>query len=120
VHAQQDAPAPGARARRGRRIPGAREAVTGELDVAAALARRDWVTGGWDDAGQVSWLETAGGTLVRGHGRLAGGRVVEVDQPDGSTRRLTARRAVVIATGSAAAIPPIDGCARSATGTAAT
>jgi dihydrolipoamide dehydrogenase len=92
-----------------RRVPGAREAVTGELDVAAALARRDWVAGGWDDAGQVSWLEAAAGILVRGHGRLAGGRVVEVDQRDGSTRRLTARRAVVIATGSAAAIPPIDG-----------
>ena len=92
-----------------RRVPGAREAVTGELDVAAALARRDWVTGGWDDAGQVPWLEAAGGILVRGHGRLAGGRIVEVDQGDGSTRRLTARRAVVIATGSAAAIPPIDG-----------
>jgi dihydrolipoamide dehydrogenase len=92
-----------------RRVPGAREAVTGGLDVAAALARRDWVTGGWDDAGQVSWLEGAGGTLVRGHGRLAGERVVEVDQPDASTRRLTARRAVVVATGSWAAIPPIEG-----------
>jgi dihydrolipoamide dehydrogenase len=92
-----------------RRVPGAREAVTGGLNVAAALARRDWVTGGWDDAGQVSWLEGAGGTLVRGHGRLAGERVVEVDQPDASTRRLTARRAVVVATGSWAAIPPIEG-----------
>jgi dihydrolipoamide dehydrogenase len=92
-----------------RRVPGAREAVTGDLDVAAALARRDWVTGGWDDAGQVAWLEGAGGTLVRGHGRLAGERMVEVGQPDGSTRRLTARRAVVIATGSSAAIPPVEG-----------
>jgi dihydrolipoamide dehydrogenase len=92
-----------------RRVPGAREAVTGELDVAAALARRDWVTGGWDDAGQVAWLDGAGGTLVRGHGRLAGERVVEVAQPDGPTRRLVARRAVVVATGSSAAIPPIEG-----------
>ena len=92
-----------------RRVPGAREAVTGELDVAAALARRDWVTGGWDDTGQVAWLDGAGGTLVRGHGRLAGERVVEVDQPGGPTRRLAARRAVVIATGSSAAIPPIEG-----------
>ncbi|HEX6238745.1 MAG TPA: NAD(P)/FAD-dependent oxidoreductase, partial [Acidimicrobiales bacterium] len=92
-----------------RRVPGAREAVTGELDVAAALARRDWATGGWDDAGQVAWLDGAGGTLVRGHGRLAGERVVEVDQPGGPTRRLAARRAVVVATGSSAAIPPIEG-----------
>jgi dihydrolipoamide dehydrogenase len=43
------------------------------------------------------------------HGRLAGERVVEVDRPDASTRRLTARRAVVVATGSWAAIPPIEG-----------
>ncbi len=94
-----------------RRVPGAREAVTGELDVDAALARRDWVTADWDDASQVEWLEGAGGALVRGHGRLAGERVVEVEAPDGSTRRLVARRAVVIATGSRPAMPPIDGLA---------
>ena len=92
-----------------RRVPGAREAVTGALDTAAALARRDWVTRGWDDAGQVAWLDGAGGTLVRGHGRLAGERVVDVVLPGGSTRRLTARLAVVVATGSSAAIPPIEG-----------
>jgi dihydrolipoamide dehydrogenase len=92
-----------------RRVPGAREAVTGELDVAAALAHRDWVTNGWDDAGQVTWLDGVSGILVRGHGRLAGERVVEVDQPGGPPRRLGARRAVVIATGSSAAIPPIEG-----------
>jgi dihydrolipoamide dehydrogenase len=92
-----------------RRVPGAREAVTGELDAGAALARRDRITAGWDDAGQVKWLEGAGGTLVRGYGRLAGERAVEVEQPDGSTRRLSARLAVVVATGSRAAMPPIDG-----------
>lgn len=91
-----------------RRVPGAREAVTGELDVAAALAQRDSVTSGWDDAGQVAWLDRARGDLVRGHGRLVAERVVEVDQP-GGPRRLTARLAVVVATGSSAASPPIDG-----------
>jgi pyruvate/2-oxoglutarate dehydrogenase complex dihydrolipoamide dehydrogenase (E3) component len=94
-----------------RRVPGAREAVTGTIDVDAALARRDSVAGHWDDGGQVNWLEGAGGTLVRGHGRLAGARVVEVERADGSTRRLTAKKAVVIATGSDAAMPPIDGLA---------
>lgn len=92
-----------------RRVPGVREAVTGEVDVAPALARRDRITGDWDDAGQVRWLEGARGTLVRGRGRLAGERVVEVDQRDGSTRRLSAGRAVVVATGSVAAIPGIEG-----------
>ena len=94
-----------------RSAPGAREAVTGRLDASAALARRDWMTAGWDDHGQVEWLDSVGAQLVRGHGRLAGERAVDIESPDGSTRRLVARRAVVLATGSAAAIPPIDGLA---------
>src|SRR3954471_21324075 len=40
-----------------RRVPGAAAAVTGTVDVAAALARRDYMTSSWDDAGQVPWLE---------------------------------------------------------------
>src|SRR5690242_12696373 len=40
-----------------KRIPGAREAVTGELDVAQALARRDEIIHGLDDAAQLPWLE---------------------------------------------------------------
>ncbi len=100
---------PGAVLEAVRRVPGAREAVTGELDVRAALARRDDVVGNWDDGGQVKWLEGAGGTLVRGAGRLTGERVVEVEQRDGSIRRLAARKAVVIATGSDPNIPPIEG-----------
>src|SRR5215831_17320150 len=39
-----------------RRVPGAAQAVTGELDVGAVLARRDQIIGGLDDAGQVPWL----------------------------------------------------------------
>src|SRR5579871_6954699 len=52
-----------------RRVPGAAQAVTGELDVSAVLARRDRIIGGLDDSGQVPWLETRGITLIRGHGR---------------------------------------------------
>jgi pyruvate/2-oxoglutarate dehydrogenase complex dihydrolipoamide dehydrogenase (E3) component len=93
-----------------RRVPGAAEAVTGELDVAAALAWRDDLTSHWKDDSQVEWLEHAGGVLVRGRGRLAGERRVDVELPDGGgTRRLEAGTAVVLATGSSAAIPPIDG-----------
>ncbi|HEV8649814.1 MAG TPA: NAD(P)/FAD-dependent oxidoreductase [Actinomycetes bacterium] len=91
-----------------RRVPGAREAVTGELDVDAALARRDRIVHHYDDEDQVKWVEEVGAELVRGHGRLAGERVVHAEGKDG-TRRLTARRAVVVATGSAASIPPIPG-----------
>ena len=36
-----------------RRVPGAAEAVTGKLDVAAALAQRDYMTSSWSDDGQV-------------------------------------------------------------------
>ena len=48
--------------------------------------------------------------LVRGRGRLVGERRVDVELPDGAgVRRLEATKAVVIATGSSAAVPPIDG-----------
>ena len=93
------------------RVPGAAEAVTGPVDVAAALERRDRITSSWNDEGQLPWLEERGIDLVRGAGRLAGERAVEVAARDGSVRRLAARRAVVLATGTAAAIPPIAGLA---------
>jgi pyruvate/2-oxoglutarate dehydrogenase complex dihydrolipoamide dehydrogenase (E3) component len=86
-----------------RRVPGAREAVTGDLDVAAALAFRDWITAGWEDTGQVGWLDGKGIELIRGTGRIAGHGAVEVDG-----RRLAADR-IVLATGSFPIIPPVPG-----------
>jgi pyruvate/2-oxoglutarate dehydrogenase complex dihydrolipoamide dehydrogenase (E3) component len=88
------------------RVPGASQAVTGQLDTAAALARRDEVIHDLDDASQVPWLEDKGIAVVRGQGRLDGERRVRVGDDT-----LAARRAVVIATGSIAAMPPIDGLA---------
>ena len=87
-----------------RRVPGAAEAVTGELDARAVLARRDEVVHDLDDAAQVPWLEDNGIALVRGAGRMAGERRVAVGD-----RTLVAERAVVVATGSLATRPPIDG-----------
>jgi pyruvate/2-oxoglutarate dehydrogenase complex dihydrolipoamide dehydrogenase (E3) component len=95
--------------RSAQRVAGASQAVTGTLDVAAVLARRDSFASDWSDAGQVSWLDSAGIDLVRGHGRLTGEREVTVTADDGSTTVLTAKHAVVVATGSDAAIPDIDG-----------
>jgi dihydrolipoamide dehydrogenase len=89
-----------------RRIPGAREAVTGDLDVEAVLARRDEVIHALDDSVQLPWLEQRNVTVLRGHARLAGERRVEIDGVV-----VEARRAVVIATGSEAAVPPIPGLA---------
>lgn len=92
-----------------RRIPGAREAAAGELDVEAVLRRRDEVIHDLDDSSQLPWLDTRGVTVVRGRGRIAAERQVAVDG-----RTLTARKAVVVATGSEAAIPPIPGIAEAA------
>jgi pyruvate/2-oxoglutarate dehydrogenase complex dihydrolipoamide dehydrogenase (E3) component len=88
------------------RVPGVRELVSGELDPEPVLARRDEVIHDRDDTSQLPWLEERGIDLFRGHGALEGERTV-VTGGD----RLTAKRAVVIATGSAAAVPPIDGLA---------
>jgi dihydrolipoamide dehydrogenase len=89
-----------------RRIPGAREALTGELDVEAVLRRRDEVIHNRDDSGMLPWLDGRGVTVVRGVARIVGERRVEVDG-----RTLEARRAVVVATGTEAAVPPIPGLA---------
>jgi dihydrolipoamide dehydrogenase len=67
------------------------------------------MTSHWRDDGQRRWLESSGIELVRGTGRLAGQRDVEVEAADGTTRRLRAARAVVLATGSTPLIPPIPG-----------
>ena len=77
-----------------------------EIDPAALLARRDHWVSSYDDSGQVEWARGAGIDVVRGRGRLVGERRVEVTAEDGSTRVLEARLAVVLATGSVAAVPP--------------
>ncbi|MGH2909649.1 MAG: FAD-dependent oxidoreductase, partial [Solirubrobacteraceae bacterium] len=89
-----------------RRVPGV---PTGELDAAKVLSRRDQVIHDLDDAGQLPWLEDRGITLYRGHGRLDGPRTITVECGDGSTETLSARRAVIVAVGSGAAIPPVPG-----------
>jgi dihydrolipoamide dehydrogenase len=94
-----------------RRVPGAAEAVTGTIDVAAALKQRDYMTSDWDDAGQLPWLEERGIRLVRGTGRLDGPRTVVVAERDGGESRWTATRAVILATGTRPIIPPIPGLA---------
>ena len=102
---------PGQALRSAATVPGSREAVTGGLDVAAVLERRTSFTSGYDDSSQVSWAVDADIAVVRGHGRLAGPRAVEITSADGSTATVTARRAVVVATGSVPTEPPVDGLA---------
>lgn len=93
-----------------RSVAGSREAVSGDLDVGAVLARRDSFASYWKDDGQVKWLADTHVDLVRGHARLDGERRVVVEK-DGKTTELRARHAVAICTGTGAAIPPIPGLA---------
>jgi pyruvate/2-oxoglutarate dehydrogenase complex dihydrolipoamide dehydrogenase (E3) component len=77
--------------------------VTPDWSVVARRIRED-ATDNWDDAVAVKRLEDAGVRVVRGRARLvARDRVVVGDD------EFVARRAVVIATGSEPAIPPVDG-----------
>ena len=87
-----------------RRVPGL--PVGDELDVDRILARRDEVIHHLDDSSQLPWLEKRDITLLRGHAEIVGERRVRIGDEE-----LTARRAVVVATGSAPAMPPIDGLA---------
>jgi dihydrolipoamide dehydrogenase len=90
--------------RPGEAVHGAREAAaSGEVDVEAALAWRDFMVSDYSDAGQERWLANAGIDLLRGSGRLAGPGVVEV----GGVRH-TAEH-VVVACGADPVIPPIPG-----------
>lgn len=92
-----------------RRVPAAAGAVTGTVDVDAVFDSRDAFTSGWDDASQVDWLDDVGVDLVRGHGRIVGENLVEVEQGDGATVALHATTGVVLAVGTRAAMPPVDG-----------
>ncbi len=81
------------------------QGVTGAgLEPGGVLARRDGFIGDLDDAGQVAWAEGAGLDVIRGSGSLTGVREVRVGD-----RTLTARYAVVLATGTVPAVPDIPG-----------
>jgi pyruvate/2-oxoglutarate dehydrogenase complex dihydrolipoamide dehydrogenase (E3) component len=90
--------------RPGEAVQSAREAAaSADVDVAAALAWRDFMVSDWSDAGQERWLADHGIALLRGTGRLAGPGVVEVDGV-----RHTADH-VVLANGADPVVPPIPG-----------
>jgi pyruvate/2-oxoglutarate dehydrogenase complex dihydrolipoamide dehydrogenase (E3) component len=86
-----------------RLVPGAAEAVTGELDVARVLWHRDQVTGDWDDSSQEEWLADRDVELVRAEAVVREPGVVAAGGRELRYERL------MIATGSVPSIPPIDG-----------
>ena len=71
-----------------------------------AVRVRDEATDNWNDQVAVDRFTGKGGRFIRGLGRLAGSRTVAIGD-----RRFTARRAVVLDTGTDPAIPPIPGLA---------
>lgn len=99
----------GAALRAAQRVGGAKQAITGTLDVQAVFARRDNATSNWDDHSQVEWLESVGVDLIRGSGRITGDREVTVTHEDGSEYVLKAHHAVAVCTGTSATIPDISG-----------
>lgn len=87
-------------------------AATVEPDFSVVARRiREEATDDWDDTVAAERLESSGARLVRGHGRLAGPRTVEVELAGGGTARYEARRGVVLDPGTVASVPPIDGLA---------
>jgi pyruvate/2-oxoglutarate dehydrogenase complex dihydrolipoamide dehydrogenase (E3) component len=87
----------------GRRIPGTAGSSVVTPDWAPVAGRiRDEATDSWDDRVAVERLEEKGGRLVRGRARVVGPTTIEVDG-----RALTARRALVLATGERPWIPPM-------------
>lgn len=94
-----------------RHVEGAKQAITGPIDASAVLARRTRLVKNWTDGDQAEWLKKTGITLLRGRGRIAGERVVEVRAKDGTVSSFRARHAVAICTGTDPDLPPITGLA---------
>jgi pyruvate/2-oxoglutarate dehydrogenase complex dihydrolipoamide dehydrogenase (E3) component len=87
------------------RVPGV-ELASDAPTAGTVLARRDEVIHDRDDSVQLPWLEDRGIELFRDEARLDGERrVIAGDHV------MTARKAVILATGTTASLPPIPGLA---------
>lgn len=86
-----------------RQAPGAREAISGPINVREALAWRNFQVSDWDDSHQAEMLTENGVDLRRGDALISAPGQVEIDGKLLETERL------IIATGSDPVIPPIDG-----------
>ena len=94
-------------------VPGVQEVVSGDgLDVPAVFAKRDAIIEHLSDHSQVSSLRQAGVAVFHGFGRLSGQRTVRVAYADDTEDLLTARHAVVVATGTRPSVPEIPGLAQ--------
>lgn len=90
-----------------RRVDGMAGTAQVQPDWRPVAERLREATAGWNDRAAVDRFVAAGGRFVRGRGRLAGpGRVRVEGGPE-----YHASRAVVLATGTVPAVPPIEGLA---------
>jgi len=87
---------------RARRVAASR--VDWDVDFPKVSKRVLWMARNLDDSRPAAAMEATGAKLFRGEGKLTDLRTVEL-----SGERLVARRAVVIANGGTAAVPPIPG-----------
>jgi pyruvate/2-oxoglutarate dehydrogenase complex dihydrolipoamide dehydrogenase (E3) component len=88
--------------------PGAREAITGMIDAAAAFEWRDFQVSDHDDEKSPSaapWVREKGIALHRGDAKITGPGKITVGDVEVETER------IVLATGSAPVIPPVEGLA---------
>ena len=100
LHPDEDASSPARGQHAAARVAGVSKPT---LDWARIAEYRNWMTRQHDDANAIADYESRGITVVKGTGRLAGPGRVEVDSRVLETER------VLVATGSAPIIPPIDG-----------
>jgi pyruvate/2-oxoglutarate dehydrogenase complex dihydrolipoamide dehydrogenase (E3) component len=96
-------------------VPGVRETISDEgPDIAAVFAKRDAIIEHLSDQDRTASLRQAGIAVFHGFGRLSGERTVRVAYTWGDTTEavLTARHAVVLATGTRPNVPEIPGLAQ--------
>lgn len=90
-------------------VDGARQAVIGKMDVESVFSRRNSFVDNWNDSKLANVLVGKGVVILRGKGRLDGNKRVAIIHSDGSKEIINASRAVVLCTGSTAALPNILG-----------
>ncbi len=96
-----------------RRVTGMAGRAVVEPDWQPVARRiRDEATDDWDDTAAADRFTGKGGHLFRGAGRITAPGEVTVDRPGNQGHAvLRARRGIVIATGTAPAVPPVPGLA---------
>ncbi|MEU0272600.1 NAD(P)/FAD-dependent oxidoreductase [Streptomyces sp. NPDC006307] len=92
------------------RVPGMAGTASAAPDFGQVAARiRDEATDDWDDRAAVDRFTGKGGRFVRGRARITAPGRVEVDGEGRGGETYTARRGVVVATGSRPQAPPVPG-----------